>query len=148
MSQLQVKDIMSTELVTLEKDEDLALADTIMSLGRIRHLPVVSEGRLAGLVSHRDILRAQASLLADLSVSEDQEWKASVTASEVMRQVIRTVEPETTVLEAARLIYKNKVGCLPVVQDGQLVGIVTEADFVRLVIDGLEAERSDETAAD
>jgi len=135
--------IMSTELVTLEMDEDLGMADTIMNLARIRHLPVVREERLVGLVTHRDILRAQVSLFAELTPKQSAEINREILACDIMTREVETVGPGTSVLEVARLMYRRKLGCVPVVEDdGRLVGIVTEADFVRLVIDGLEQERA------
>ncbi len=143
MDEPLVDRIMSTELVTLEMDEDLGMADTIMNLARIRHLPVVREERLVGLVTHRDILRAQVSLFAELTPKQSAEINREILACDIMTREVETVGPGTSVLEVARLMYRRKLGCVPVVEDdGRLVGIVTEADFVRLVIDGLEQERA------
>jgi len=138
MRELEVRHIMSTELVTLDASEDLSLADTIMTLARIRHLPVVDGRRLVGLVTHRDILGAQASLLQRLSADEQRELKSHVKAGEVMVHDVLTVTPGTSVLDAARLIHDEKLGCLPVLENEELVGIVTEADFVSLVIEAIE----------
>ena len=141
---LRVSDIMTADLVTLEEHEDLSLADSIMALGRIRHLPVVTDGALVGLVTHRDILASHAARpQAGDSVAEATAETAArrrVLAGDIMTREVRTVSPETTVLDAARIIHEHKLGCLPVVDGGKLVGIVTEADFVQLVIRGLEAE--------
>jgi len=138
MPTVRVRDIMSTELVTLAQEEDLSLADTIMSLARIRHLPVVRDGVLLGLVTHRDILRAQ--LDRSRSFSQDQAIKRAIKAGEIMTRKVTTVTPDTSLLAAARLIRDQKLGCLPVVDgsDGRLVGLVTEADFVGFVIDALQ----------
>ncbi|RME20048.1 MAG: CBS domain-containing protein [Deltaproteobacteria bacterium] len=138
MHRLSVKDIMSTNLVTLDRSESLDIAEKAMSYGRIRHLPVVENGRLVGLVTHRDILRAQISSLAGVSPSERDEIETMVPVEKIMQRDVRTVTPDTPVLEAARIIRRNKIGCLPVVEDGRLVGIVTEADFIDLVIRALE----------
>lgn len=135
-----VRELMSKDPVTLDEDQDLSLAETIMSLGRIRHLPVVRDGRLVGLVSHRDLLRVQASTLDGLSFEERERQARRVTAAEVMVRDVRSVAPDTPVLEAARLIHKHKLGCLPVVEGRRLVGIVTEADFLGVVIQALERE--------
>jgi CBS domain-containing membrane protein len=137
MHRLQVADIMSTELVTLEEDETLQLAETVMRHGRIRHLPVISEGRLVGLVTHRDLLRTQVSSLADLSPEERADIKLSIQVREIMSTEVKTVPPDMPVLEAAKIIKSNKYGCLPVTEKGRLVGIITEADFIDLVIRAL-----------
>lgn len=142
MGQVYVRNIMSTNLVTLDEDESVDLAEKAMTYGRIRHLPVVDGERLVGLVTHRDILRAQVSSLVALTPEERTEIKTSVPVREIMRQEIRTITPGTTVLEAARVLKENKYGCLPVVEEGKLVGIVTEADFIDLVINALEQEQA------
>ncbi len=138
MNRLMVKDIMSTDLVTLEEDEDLDLADSAMKYGRIRHLPVVRGKRLVGLITHRDLLRAQVSSLADLSPEENSEVNVGIKAHDVMQENVTAIGPATPILEAARIIKNNKYGCLPVVDDKNLVGIVTEADFISLIIRVLE----------
>ena len=138
MQRLKVRDIMSSDLVTLKEDDDLGLAENVMRFGRIRHLPVVKNGKLVGLVTHRDILSAQVSSLADLSVEDINELKLSIPASEIMKKDVETVSPEDPVLKAASILKRNKYGCLPVVNDRKLIGIITEADFIDLVIRALE----------
>lgn len=139
MKRLQVKDIMSTNLVTLEEDENLELAENAMRFGRIRHLPVVRDGtKLVGLVTHRDLLRAQVSTLAGLSPDERASLSVSIKAGAIMATDVHTVDPATPVLEAARLLKEHKYGCLPVVEGERLVGIITEADFIDLIIRALE----------
>ena len=142
MHRLKVRDLMSTELITLDEDEDLDLADEIMRLGRIRHLPVVRGSELVGLVTHRDLLRAQVSVFADLSPDETHELNRRIRVREIMNRQVRTIDPDATALEAARLMRTNHFGCLPVVEKGRLVGILTEADFVQLVIDALVNEEA------
>lgn len=138
MNKLKVRDIMSTDLVTLKEDDDLGLAENVMRFGRIRHLPVVTSGKLVGLVTHRDILRAQISSLADLPLAERNEIKLSIPAREIMKKDVETISPDETVLGAAKILKENKYGCLPVVNSNKLIGIITEADFIDLVIRALE----------
>ncbi len=120
-----VEDVMSRELVTLKPGDDLALAESVMHLGRIRHLPVVSpSGHLLGLVTHRELLRAFAS--------RDGTPAAAVRAEEMMTRQVVTVSPKTTLRRALVAMLHNKFGCLPVVDvSGALVGIVTEYDLVK-----------------
>ena len=140
---LLVRDLMTRDVVTLEADESLLLADDVMRLGRIRHLPVVRAGRLVGLVSHRDMLRASVSSLAGLSRSEEASIKGAIPVREVMAREVRTVGPDEPALAACKLILERKLGCLPVVDAEQrLVGIVTEADFVELARKYLEETRA------
>ncbi len=140
MALLQVRDIMSTDLVTLEEGETLLLAENVMQHGRIRHLPVVKGDELIGLVTHRDILRARISSLADIGPEERADMKLAVPVREIMSTGIKTVSPDTSVLDAARIIKNNKYGCLPVTEQGKLVGIITEADFIDLVITALDGQ--------
>ena len=119
-----VSDIMTRELVTLKESDDLALADGTFGLRRIRHLPVVRDGKLVGLITHRDLLRCYAS-------RGEVRAKASL-AGEMMTTRVTTVQPKTPLRRALRLMLKNKFGCLPVVADGgKLVGLITEADLVK-----------------
>lgn len=130
---MKVRDLMTRDLVTLDATENLLLADDVMRLGRIRHLPVVDGEKLVGLVSHRDILRASVSSLAGLSRTEEASIKMSIPVEKVMRREVVTIGPEASALEACKIILEKKLGCLPVVsEDGALLGIVTEADFVEL----------------
>jgi CBS domain-containing membrane protein len=138
MRRLKVRDIMSIDLVTLKEGDDLGLAENVMRFGRIRHLPVVNAGKLVGLVTHRDILRAQVSSLADLPLEERDQIKVSIPASEIMKKDVETIGPDETVLDAAKILKANKYGCLPVVNNRKLIGIITEADFIDLVIRALQ----------
>lgn len=142
MAELLVRDLMTADVVTLDLDENLLLADDVMRLGRIRHLPVVSEHRLVGLVSHRDMLRASVSSLAGLSHSEDASIKQAIPVREVMRHEVVTIGPDRPALEACELLLARKLGCLPVVdEESRLVGIITEADFVELARKYLQVHR-------
>ncbi|AKU93304.1 CBS domain-containing protein [Vulgatibacter incomptus] len=139
---MKVRDLMTRDVVTLEAGENLLLADDVMRLGRIRHLPVVENGRLVGLISHRDILQASVSSLAGLSRAEDASIKKSIPAREVMKREVTTIGPDEPALVACSIVLDRKLGCLPVVDaEGALVGIVTEADFVELARRYLEQLR-------
>jgi CBS domain-containing protein len=119
---IKVGDFMTRELVTVRETDDLALADSILRLGGIRHLPVVREGRLSGLLTQRDLLRAGATGSA----------ARAVLARDVMVSRLTTVTPDSSLAEAAQIMLRHKFGCLPVCDgDGTLVGMVTESDFVR-----------------
>jgi len=115
---IKVGDFMTRELVTVRETDDLALADSILRLGGIRHLPVVREGRLSGLLTQRDLLRAGATGSA----------ARAVLARDVMVSRLTTVTPDSSLAEAAQIMLRHKFGCDG---DGTLVGMVTESDFVR-----------------
>lgn len=129
---LKVQDLMSPDVETLYDDETMDLANTVMTLGRIRHLPVTDrEGKLLGLLTHRDLLRAFAELYRDRGPDADE---ALVSVKDIMTRDVVTIAPDAPALEAAEAIWENKFGCIPVVQHGKIVGIITEADFVRIAI--------------
>ncbi len=122
---ITVGDFMTRELVTLQESDDLALAEQMLKLGSIRHLPVVRSGKLVGLVTQRDLLRAAAS-----------HPPKRTSAAEVMVRSPTSVRPATSLVQAARVMLEHKFGCLPICEeDGTLVGIITEADFVRFAAD-------------
>lgn len=128
-----VADIMSRDIKTLGRNDKLSVADDIMKQGRIRHMPVIdSDGKLCGVVSQRDLFRGV--LLRSLGYGSRLEEKLldSHPVKEAMIEDLQTTTPATPATEAARKMMEHKVGCLPVVEDGELVGIVTEGDFVRI----------------
>ena len=128
-----VADLMTTEVATLQHNDQLSIADDVMKLGRVRHLPVLGEdGELAGIISQRDLLHGSlASLLGYGSVARAK-LLSTILVKEAMTTDPIVVDPDTTIAEAARIMTVNKIGCLPVTKGDVLVGIVTESDFVRL----------------
>lgn len=137
-----VRDIMTSPVVTLGIGDTLLFADRLMKLGRIRHLPVVDgDMNLVGLLTHRMILGAWIS--RGNPGSEDRiEVAQSVPVEMVMEKDVCSIGPAAPAAEAAELIERHKFGCLPVVENGKLVGILTEADFLKFARRYLEAERS------
>ena len=136
----QVKNIMTKDVFTLREHESLSAAKDLMSLARIRHIPIVDDtGRFAGLLTHRDILAATISELAGIDRETQDEIEAGIPIAEIMQTDVVTVTPELSLKEAARLLLEEKYGCLPVVCGTKLCGIITEADFLRLTIDLMDA---------
>jgi len=132
---LQVKDLMSSPVYSLKETDSLHTARELMDLQRIRHIPIVTvDNVFIGLITHRDILAATISHLAELAPETQKEIDVGIPIKEIMRTDITSVEPHTTLKEAAQLLLNHKYGCLPVVQEAELTGIVTEADFLRLTI--------------
>jgi CBS domain-containing protein len=130
-SYLRVDQHMTTDLFTVHADDAIDVVSNLMGWERIRHVPVEDrEHRLVGLVSYRAVLR-------HLTQGGDSKDAA---VSDVMKTEVHTVHPETPTLEALHLMRKYRIGCLPVVHDGQLVGIVTEEDFVKISSDLLEQQ--------
>lgn len=121
-----VSDLMKRDLTTLEEEDTLGLAESEMKHLSLRHLPVVRHGKLVGLVTHRDVLRAAAS--------RGLQPAHVMRAKEAMTRDVMVVYPQTLLHEAIDLMVGNKFGCLPVVKsraDATLVGLITEADLVR-----------------
>jgi CBS domain-containing protein len=145
-----VSDIMQRELVTLAPQETLDLTHDLMSLGRVRHLPVLEEGRLVGMVSQRDLLEASLSKTLDFDAGSRRAFLRSVQVSEVMAREVATIGPDTPLDEAARTLVGRKIGCLPVVDpDGALLGLVTDTDLLAvayLAADDAEPGRTIEVA--
>ncbi len=126
-----VSEIMRGEFVSLQTSDRLDFADDVMQLGQIRHMPVLEQGRLVGIVSQRDLLAASLSKALDFEPRQRRSFMRSVEVSEVMSKGVVSVSPETSVQEAARLILRRKIGCLPVVDgEGVPLGLVTETDLL------------------
>lgn len=122
-----VGQIMTTSLLTVRPEDLVDLAASLMDWERIRHVPVEDDsGRLVGLVSHRQVLRLVAR------GHQSREGDRSVAVADIMRADPVTVSPKTPTLEAMHTMRAHKVGSLPVVEDGKLVGIVTEQDLIEV----------------
>ena len=130
---LKVNDIMTREVKTLGRNDTLDIARDVMALGRIRHLPVLDDGKVVGVVSQRDLF--SAGLVAALGYGSRTQTTLlkTVNVKEVMSEPPITVSPEVRVKKAARLMMEKKIGCLPVVEGETLVGLVTETDLLRLI---------------
>lgn len=123
---LRVEQYMTTDLFTVREDEPVDLVANLMEWERIRHVPVEDrENRLVGLVSYRTLLR----LMARGWPGGEAPQRA---VSEIMKKDIVCVSPETSTLEAIDLMRRRRIGCLPVVKGGHLVGIVTERDLMHI----------------
>jgi len=128
-----VTEIMMGSPVTLGPEDTLDLANDVISLGRIRHIPVVDAGRLVGLLSERDLMGAAASHVFGLKQKSKSALLKSVLIRDVMKKRVVTVTPETSIKDAAHLMADKKIGCVPVVSDGAIVGLVTTTDILRYV---------------
>jgi CBS domain-containing protein len=131
---LQVSDLMSTNPVTLQRNDSLAMAELFMQEPAVRHMPVVDDsGQICGILSQRDIFRG--ALLKTLGYGDYLEDKMmdSMVVKEAMVTDVITTTPATPLEQAARTMIEHKIGCLPVVSKGELMGILTEEDFVRWV---------------
>lgn len=135
---MKVKELMQHEVVTLGLDDSLDIAEDIMSLGRIRHLPVVTPAKhLVGVVSQRDLLKASVASVLALGRTAEHDWLKAISVRAVMTVDPVTVGPETDLIDALDEMISRKVGCLPVVHGGVLVGLLTETDCLSRLRDVL-----------
>ena len=136
MSGIRVRDLMTTHVATVRASDALLVVHDLMMGRGIRHVPVVGDdGELEGLVSHRDLLRHALAAADELPVATRRDFLRSIRAEEVMVRDVEVAEPDQPLAAAAAVMLENKFGCLPVVDDRRLVGILTEADFVRFVME-------------
>lgn len=155
MSLMRVRDLMTTEVFTLDPDRDFVSADQLMRLRHVRHVPIVKAGALIGLVTHRDLMRAEAKLLLDVAKldrtryeDEAEEEMVSVRIGDYMTEGdLATCAPSTPADDAARLMLTKKIGCVLVVDEGRLVGILTESDLVSWSVDMMAKQRLEEGGA-
>lgn len=141
MSELLVADLMTTPTVTVFATDNLATANEIMTERSIRHLPVVTrQGELLGIISHRDLVREALFATNELPYSEEKRFLEQTLVERAMTIEPETVAPETPLVDAARMLLEQKFGCLPVVDGLEVVGILTEADFIKVVIRLCEEE--------
>ena len=132
VSKLAVADLMTRNLFTLLEDDNVTVADEMMKWRNIRHIPVVNDkNEIVGLITNRDILKISVSALAGISQRDQREIHNKLKAKDIMQNKIVTVPENTPLFTAAKLLTTNKIGCLPIIGNGKLVGIITEADFVK-----------------
>ena len=130
---IRVRDIMQTGIVPVSAGDTLSTVEDIMTLGGVRHMPVVRGGVLVGVVSERDLLRASLSNLTEFGQEERRAFLQVVEITRVMSVPPIVISPEAKIEEAARLLAEKKIGCLPVIEEGKLVGLVTETDVLRCI---------------
>src|SRR5262245_32402659 len=129
-----VADVMSRNVETLRRNDQLSIADDLMRQKRIRHLPVLdSDDRLAGIVSQRDLFHGALVRALGYGAAQQQKFLTLLVVKEIMATDVVTTTPETPLEDAARTMLDRKIGCLPVLEGDRLVGILTEGDFVAFV---------------
>ena len=131
MRATRVRDVMPDHMVTISESDTLSTVEDIMTLGRVRHMPVVPGGKLVGVVSERDLLRASLSNLSGIDDGRRRAFLHGVEIARVMSTPPIVVHPDETVEAAARLMAEHKIGCLPVVEEDRLLGLITETDVLR-----------------
>ncbi|MDI1481922.1 CBS domain-containing protein [Polyangium sp. y55x31] len=144
---MKVREIMSAPVSTLELGDNILFAEELMTVERVRHLPVLDGDVLVGLLSHRDLLAATGRVLDKLPADDMAEAKRKTCVRHVMRGSVDTIGPEDDAADAADIMLTQKIGCLPVVDEGhRLLGIVTDSDFVTMARDALRAGKITQAA--
>jgi CBS domain-containing membrane protein len=140
---LKVKDIMTSEVFVLHATQTLELVRSLMRIKHVRHVPIVEpDNTFVGLMTHRDLLAQTISYLADVDEEEQEYLDRNIHIINIMKTDCLTADPEMDVCTAITMLLTHRYGCLPVVSDGKLVGIVTEADFLKLTLDLLRKTES------
>lgn len=136
------KDIMSSRVISCSESDSLAYAHQLMKENHIRHLPVVAPetGEYRGLVTQKEVLRHAFAATAESGLHHLADIQSKVLVKEIMTTDVETIQPQLPLLNAGEYFVDSKHGCLPVVVDGKLEGILTSADFVKLSITLLQDE--------
>jgi len=128
---------MSSPAITVAPDAPIHDVEKVMQDHKIRHVPVVDEGKLVGIVTKNKLREVAPSAAAPLSVSELNYLLAKMKVKDVMQRNVLTVTPNTTIAEAATLGQERQVGGIPVVDGGKVVGVITNTDLFRIFTDVL-----------
>uniref|UniRef100_A0A7V4DGX2 CBS domain-containing protein n=1 Tax=Candidatus Caldatribacterium californiense TaxID=1454726 RepID=A0A7V4DGX2_9BACT len=132
-----VRDRMSKDVVTISSSVTILEAQKIMRESRVRRLPVVDQGELVGIVTYNDLLEASPSKATTLSRFELTYLLSKMTVAEIMTRNVITVPPDVPIEEAALIMQKHQIGGLPVVEEGRVVGIITESDIFEVFVETL-----------
>ena len=140
---LKVKDIMTSEVFVLHAAQTLELVRSLMRIKHVRHVPIVEpDNTFVGLMTHRDLLAQTISHLADVDEEEQEYLDRNIHIMNIMKTDVTTADPEMDICGAITLLLEHKYGCLPIVSEGKLVGIVTEADFLKLTLELLQKTKN------
>jgi acetoin utilization protein AcuB len=134
-----VREVMQTKLITVTPKTTLPEALKLVNQRQVRHLLVVEDGDLVGILSDRDLKRAMASPATSLEAHELTYLLNRLTVGEIMTHTVITIGPRSPVEDAARLMMQEKIGALPVTDGGDLIGIITETDVLELFVKAMGA---------
>jgi CBS domain-containing protein len=127
-----VRDVMTKDVTTLHRNETLDVAEGLMFLSSIRHVPIVDDdGSVVGMLSNRDMFRSALAFAIGYGDKGRTAMQRTIRVKEVMVEPVITIGPGASMAEAARIMVEKKIGCLPVVEGGKLAGIITETDILR-----------------
>jgi len=132
---LMVSDVMTRDVKSVRRNDKLSVADDLMKVGKFRHVVVLDDGsdELVGVISHRDIFYGALEWSTGLGEVAHQKSLESIPAKDVMNSHVITTTPGTPLADACRVMIDNKIGCLPVVEDRVVRGILTEGDLLAIL---------------
>jgi CBS domain-containing protein len=128
---MQVREIMSTDIEMVDRNDNLRAVEERMATKQLRHLPVLEQGEIVGMVTQRDLFKAAMSSAMGYGEKAQRAYLQSVRVKEIMVYPVVTVSPDTSVAAAADMIINKGIGCLPVIEGTKLVGMVTKTDLLR-----------------
>lgn len=128
---------MQHDPITVRPEDSMRLVINLLKEKRIRSIPVVQGKRLAGIVTDRDVRQASASSATSLEIRELHYLLEKIKVQEIMTKSVITATPETSIEEAAKILHDNKINALPVLERGELVGIITTIDIMEVLIEVL-----------
>jgi CBS domain-containing membrane protein len=136
MEELTVEQVMSRHILSIKEEDNLAAAYDIMVAAAVRHVPVVNAKKeLVGLISQTDLVQHAMSQLEELTADEKERELAKIKAGNIMVKQVKPAYLAQDIREAGKIMLDNKYGCLPVLRGMELVGILTEADFVKYIVE-------------
>ncbi len=138
-----IKDYMSSDVITVTPEDNVGKAFDLMREHSIRRLPVMKNDRLVGIVSKQDLMRVSPSPSTSLSVWEINYLYPRLKIKEAMSEDVLTTSPDTALGQAALTLQENAISTLPVMEDGKLVGIITESDIFKAFVDVFGFKHSD-----
>jgi len=128
---MQVREIMSKDIEVVDRNDTLLAVEERMAAKQLRHLPVLEQGDIVAIVTQRDLFKAAMSSTMGYGEKAQQAYLQSVRVKEIMVYPVVTVAPDISVVAAAEMLITKGIGCLPVVDDHKLIGIVTKTDLLR-----------------
>ena len=128
---MQVCEIMSKDIEVVDRNDNLRTVEERMATKQLRHLPVLEQGEVVGIVTQRDLFKATMSSTMGYGEKAQKAYLQSVRVKEIMTSPVVTVSPDISVAAATEMIITKGIGCLPVVDNQQLIGLVTKTDLLR-----------------
>jgi CBS domain-containing protein len=128
---MDVREIMVTDIESVDRNDTLFAVEERMATRKLRHLPVLEQGDIVGIVTQRDLFKATMSSAMGYGEKAQQAYLRSVRVKEIMTYPVVTISPDTSLAAAAEIIITRGIGCLPVVDGTTLVGMITKTDLLR-----------------